>query len=76
MFLAGSKALAEAVTADHVESGQLYPSISDVRATSARVARAVANQAVAEGLAPPIDNIEQRIEEDMWFPEYLPYRAV
>ncbi len=76
MFLAGSKALAGAVTAEQVESGQLYPSISDVRATSAEVAKAVANQAVAEGLAAPVDNIEARIEEDMWYPEYLPYRAV
>ena len=23
-----------------------------------------------------IRRIEERIEEDMWFPEYLPYRAV
>ncbi len=76
MFLAASKALAAAVTPEQVESGQLYPSIAEVRTTSAHVAKAVANQALAEGLAPPIDNIDQRIEEDMWFPEYLPYRAV
>jgi malate dehydrogenase (oxaloacetate-decarboxylating) len=76
MFLAASKALAGAVTAEQVESGQLYPSIADVRLSSARVAKAVAHQAMAEGVAPPIENIDERIEEEMWFPEYLPYRAV
>ncbi len=76
MFLAASKALAEAVTPEMVESGQLYPSISDVRATSARVARAVAHQAMAEGLAPAMDGIDERIDREMWFPEYLPYRPV
>ena len=76
MFLAASKALAEAVKPAMVETGQLYPSISDVRATSAKVAKAVAHQAVAEGLAPPIDDINRRIDDEMWFPEYLPYRPV
>jgi malate dehydrogenase (oxaloacetate-decarboxylating) len=76
MFLAASKALAAAVTPEQVESGQLYPSIADVRTAAARVAQAVANQALAEGIAPPIDDVDERIEEDMWFPEYLPYRAV
>jgi malic enzyme len=76
MFLAGSKALATAVDREMVENGQLYPSISDVRATSALVAKAVAHQAVAEGLAAPSVDIDGRIDEEMWFPEYLPYRAV
>ena len=76
MFLAASKALAEAVTPQMAEAGQLYPSIADVRATSARVARAVAHQAIAEGLAPPMEDVDERIEHEMWFPEYLPYRPV
>jgi len=74
MFLAASKALAEAVGPELVAAGQLYPSIADVRATSAAVARAVAHQAIAEGLADPLPDVDQRIEEEMWFPEYLPYR--
>ena len=76
MFLAASKALAEAVSPDLVDAGQLYPSITDVRAASARVAKAVAHQAVADGLAAPMDDINRKIDEAMWFPEYLPYRAV
>ncbi len=76
LFLAASKALADAVDTALVEEGQLYPSINDVRATSLAVARAVANQAMADGLAEPIADIDQRIEEEMWYPEYLPYRPV
>ena len=76
MFLAASKALAAAVSKEAIESGQIYPSISDVRATSLQVASAVAHQAVAEGLADPVPNLDQRLEEEMWFPEYLPYRPV
>lgn len=76
LFLAASKALADAVDTALVEEGQLYPSINDVRATSLAVARAVANQAMADGLAEPIAAIDQRIEEEMWYPEYLPYRPV
>lgn len=76
MFLAASKALAETVTAGTLASGQIYPSIADVRSTSLKVARAVANQAVAEGLADSVPDLDKRIEEEMWFPEYLPYRPV
>ncbi len=76
MFLAASKALADAVDPELVAAGQIYPSISDVRATSLQVAKAVAHQAVAEGLAEPVADLDQRIEEEMWFPEYLPYRPI
>ena len=76
MFLAASKALADSVPADLVESGQLYPSIADVRKTALAVARAVAHQAIADGLAAPMSDVDQAIEEDMWFPEYLSCRAV
>ena len=40
------------------------------------MAKAVANQAIADGIADPMADVDQRIEEEMWFPEYLPYRAV
>ncbi len=74
MFLAASKALAGAVRPGLAAAGQLYPSISDVRATSRAVAKAVAQQAMADGIAAPVADVDERIEEDMWFPEYLPYR--
>jgi malic enzyme len=76
MFLAASRALASAVSSELVEAGQLYPSISDVRATSLLVAKAVAGQAIAEGLADPVPDLDDRLEAEMWFPEYLPYRPI
>jgi len=76
LFLAASKALADRVAPQLVTTGQLYPSIRDVRDTSLAVARAVAKQAIADGLAEPMSDIDERVEEEMWFPEYLPYRPV
>lgn len=74
MFLAAARALAAQVDPDEVAAGQLYPSINDVRVTSLAVARAVAEEAIAEGVADPVDNLDSLLEEDMWFPEYLSYR--
>jgi len=48
--------------------------MSEVRNVSRRVAVAVAEEAIAEGLAEPGVDIEAAIDEAMWFPEYLPYR--
>jgi malate dehydrogenase (oxaloacetate-decarboxylating) len=76
MFLAASKALANTVGSDLLDTGQLYPSIADVRATSLAVAKAVANRAMTDGIADQVPDVEQRIGEQMWYPEYLPYRAV
>jgi malic enzyme len=76
LFLAASNALADRVAPELVEAGQLYPSILDVRATSLAVATAVAKQAIADGLADPVADVDERVEEEMWFPEYLPYRPV
>ena len=38
------------------------------------MAIAVANQAIAEGVAPPIEDVEMVIDDEMWDPVYLPYR--
>ncbi len=76
MFLAASKALADTVGPDLVAAGRLYPSIANVRSASLDVAKAVAKQAMADGTAEPMADVDERIEEEMWFPEYLPYRPV
>ena len=76
MFLAASKALADEVSPEKAAAGQLYPTITDVRSAARAVARAVARQAIADGVADPMPDLDESIEEDMWFPEYLPYRPV
>jgi malate dehydrogenase (oxaloacetate-decarboxylating) len=76
MFLAAARALADATSADLVAAGQIYPDIDDVRSVSREVAIAVANQAVADGVAEPVEELEAAIDAEMWFPDYLPIRAV
>lgn len=75
MFLAAAYALADEVGDDLLAQGQIYPDISDVRAVSRKVAIAVAEEAIAEGVADPIDELAQAIDAEMWMPEYLPYRS-
>ena len=74
MFSASARALAEMVDAATLAEGALYPPMSEVRNVSRRVAVAVAEEAIAEGLAEPAVDIEAAVAEAMWFPEYLPYR--
>lgn len=75
MFLAAADALAESVSAEDIDSGALYPSISGLRSVSRRVATAVAAAAVTEGVADRAPaNLDAAVSEAMWTPEYLPYR--
>mgnify|MGYP001817106655 CR=1 FL=1 len=75
MFLAGAYALADQVGDDLLAQGQIYPDITDVREVSRQVAIAVAREAIEEGVAEPVDDLEQAIDAEMWTPEYLPYRS-
>lgn len=75
MFGAAARALAACVDEEMLKSGSLYPPIGMVREISHRVAHAVAEQAVADGVAHPTVDIENVIEQTMWRPVYLPYRA-
>jgi malate dehydrogenase (oxaloacetate-decarboxylating) len=74
MLLAASHALAGEVGDDLVAQGQLFPSVTSVRGVSYAVARAVAEHAIGEGVADPVDDVEATITHDRWYPEYLPYR--
>jgi malate dehydrogenase (oxaloacetate-decarboxylating) len=76
MFSASARSLAETVDAQMLAEGALYPPMSEVRNVSRRVAVAVAEEAIAEGLAHPDVDIETAVDEAMWFPEYLPYRPI
>ena len=74
MFNAAARALAKAVENETLKMRSLYPPISRVREISHRVAHAVAEQAVAEGVAGVTVDIENEIGQMMWRPVYLPYR--
>jgi malic enzyme len=75
MFLAAAYALADQTGDDLVAQGQLYPNIQDVRAVSRAIAIAVAGEAIEEGIAEPVDDLEEMIDAEMWDPVYLPYRS-
>ena len=76
MFLAAAKALAGTIGDQELADGALYPPIDNVRAVSRVVATAVAAQAIAEGVAAEIADIEAAVAAEIWDPEYVPYRAV
>lgn len=74
MTTAASKALAAQVTDEERKAGLLFPAISRLRSVSARIALAVARQAVEEGVAAvPADEVERLVEAEMWDPEYPEY---
>ncbi len=74
MFLAAARALARCVDDDVLKAGALFPPVAHVRTVSRRVAHAVAEQAVIDGVAEPTVDIEGVIARAMWEPAYLPYR--
>jgi malate dehydrogenase (oxaloacetate-decarboxylating) len=74
MFGAAAHALAATVDDEMLTQGSLYPPITEVREVSRRVAHAVARQAVADGVADPMVDVEALVSQAMWYPAYLPYR--
>ena len=74
MFLAAARVLAESVSDDRLKSGAIYPPITDMRNVSHKVALAVVEAAVMEGVAEKVDQPEEALGRAMWDPVYLPYR--
>jgi len=76
MFVAAARALAEFSPALHDETAALFPALEEVRKVSRRVALAVASEAQRSGLAVATsrDDMEARIKQTMWTPQYVPYR--
>lgn len=77
LFLAAASALAEAVPAERLAQRALYPRIADLRSICRIVAVAVACAARDLGLTEDRasdEEIAQRVDAAIWFPEYLPYR--
>ena len=74
MFLAASEALAGAVAGDRLKRGGLFPPITDMREVSIKVALAVIDAAVADGVAKPLIDPVAAVDRASWEPLYLPYR--
>jgi malate dehydrogenase (oxaloacetate-decarboxylating) len=76
MFMAAAKALAAMSPARNDTGSNLLPPVTALREISVAVARAVALQALKEGITCDIaeDEIDAAIAAKMWTPRYLPYR--
>lgn len=72
MLLAASCALANMINDDTIRRGTLYPKLTDVRAISRTVAKAVFETAVEDGVAQieVPDDIDGLIEQQMYQPIY------
>jgi malate dehydrogenase (oxaloacetate-decarboxylating) len=78
MIMAATKALASLSPACADKNAPLLPPLADARKTSAAVAEAVFLQAVAEGVAEPVDEtaIAANLRAYMWEPVYCPYERI
>ncbi|MFK8083529.1 MAG: NAD-dependent malic enzyme [Granulosicoccus sp.] len=70
MIAAAGMALGNSLTATELAERRLMPDVSRLWTVCGQVALAVANQAIADGVASFNDNLEQRIEALRWKPEY------
>jgi malate dehydrogenase (oxaloacetate-decarboxylating) len=78
MVLESAYALADYVQAHYLESGLIYPPITDLKNVSLSVAVRVLAKALADGSASRQDlcgeNLESYIKTHLWRAEYLPFK--
>jgi len=76
-FVAAARALVGFTAASPRAGSPIYPPLSRLRDVSRDVALAVGASLVESGAAPKISRpeIERRVLDAMWEPDYLPYRA-
>ena len=77
MFMAAAFALSDHAPALHHTGGALLPDLADIRNVSTSIAIAVAKQAMEEGLADTMSDIEleKTINDYMWKPAYRPVKV-
>jgi malate dehydrogenase (oxaloacetate-decarboxylating) len=71
MLLAAAEAIAGLVEVNRPGAG-LLPDVENLRASSATVAVAVANQAAKDGVAEPLDDPVEAVQEAIWQAVYRP----
>src|SRR5579864_8095876 len=71
MLLAAAEAIAGLVDVNRLGAG-LLPDVESLRASSATVAVAVANQAARDDVAEPLADPVEAVQEAMWQPVYRP----
>ena len=75
MFLVAARALGESISEERLAKGSLYPRGADLRQVTRHVAIAVVREArdCGIGRAYRDDLIETKVDEEMWYPEYISY---
>jgi malic enzyme len=75
MFLVAARALGESISDERLAKGSLYPRGADLRQVTRHVAIAVVREArdCGIGRAYRDDLIETKVDEEMWYPEYVSY---
>ena len=78
MLMASSNALAECSPKLHDITADLLPEIDQIQQVSRFIAFRVAKAAMADGVAPVVDDaaLEEMIESNFWTPQYRPYKRV
>ena len=74
MIMAAARALAKITPAASDPRAPLLPAVSELRHVAVAVATAVAQQAIVENQADPVDDLVTRIDDQIWEPVYQPYR--
>lgn len=74
MFLEAARTLAAAVSPKRLETGALYPPLTDLRTVSRAIAVRVATMAQGQPLA-PVKDPEGAVESMVWYPEYDQYEG-
>jgi malate dehydrogenase (oxaloacetate-decarboxylating) len=72
LFMTAAAALKDTSPALHDPAAPLLPALRDIRPVARHIARAVALEAQAQGLAEPMEEaqLDRRLDEAMWFPAY------
>eukprot|EP01134_Creolimax_fragrantissima_P000868 CFRG0868T1 len=74
MVMAASETLAKLVTKEEAELGMVYPNLDRIREISVSIASAVAETAIKQGLADPLEegDMAELMKANMYYPEYHP----
>ena len=75
LFLTAAHSLSSLVSDEELSNGQVYPSLSNIRSVSKKIAVSVAKKAMSDGLTniPLPQNLENHLDSIIYNPEYQDY---
>ncbi|MDH4120067.1 MAG: oxaloacetate-decarboxylating malate dehydrogenase, partial [Acidimicrobiia bacterium] len=76
MFAAAANELAAMTHDDDLAGGRLYPPLADLRGITRRIGAAVARQAISEGVAERMEDVDAALDREIWNLDYPVLRPV